>query len=381
MAKACLDSRRGTRAHSEDGSGTEPAANLQSHAVWLVGFRDLQWRRKRFFIAVLATALLFSVTLLLAGIAASFRNEVRRTLNEVHADAWIVPSGTVGPFTSTNLFPAAEARRVAGVSGVTRADPLLLFHETIRTPKPKDLNVIGYVAGGVGEPRVTAGRLPKAAHEMVIDRSFGNKLDSTVMIARESFRVVGTVTGITYLGGTATAFVSVIDAQNLVLRGAPLATAIVTRGEPRGPLPRGYVSLSNDVVRTDLTRPLASAIQTIGLLNVLLWIIAAGIIAAILYMSALERVREFAVIKAMGAANGFVVVGLASQAVVLALAAAVVAFALALVLAPAFPMSVEIPIAAYVELIIVAVTVGCVGSLAGLRRVLTVDPSVAFGGA
>jgi putative ABC transport system permease protein len=135
------------------------------------------------------------------------------------------------------------------------------------------------------------------------------------------------------------------------------------------------------VVRTDLTRPLASAIQTIGLLNVLLWIIAAGIIAAILYMSALERVREFAVIKAMGAANGFVVVGLASQAVVLALAAAVVAFALALVLAPAFPMSVEIPIAAYVELIIVAVTVGCVGSLAGLRRVLTVDPSVAFGGA
>jgi putative ABC transport system permease protein len=197
----------------------------------------------------------------------------------------------------------------------------------------------------------------------------------------QAFRIVGTLKGITFLGGIATGFVSVADAQKVLLRGTPLTTAVVTRGVPTGPLPPGYISLSSNAVRADLVRPLGNATHTISLLNGLLWIIAAGIIAAILYMSALERVREFAVIKAMGAANGFVVAGLASQAVVLAVSAAIVAFGMAKLIAPTFPLPVEIPTAAYVELLIVSVTVGLVGSVAGLRRVLAVDPAVAFGGA
>ena len=195
------------------------------------------------------------------------------------------------------------------------------------------------------------------------------------------FRVVGTVKGITYLGGIAAGFVSVTDAQQLLLRGAPLATAIVTRGTPSGAPPAGYAVLSNAAVHSDLMRPVGVAAGTIGFLNILLWIIAAGIIAAILYMSALERMKEFAVIKAMGAANPFVIMGLGSQAIVLALGAALVAFVLARLLVPTFPMSVEIPFAAYIELLVVSVTVGLIGSLAALRRVLAVDPAAAFGSA
>jgi putative ABC transport system permease protein len=346
-----------------------------------VGFRDLQWRRKRFFIAVLATALLFSVTLLLSGISAFFDNEVTRTIHALGVDAWIVPSGTTGPFTSATLFPESEGARVARMAGVTRADPIVLFRETVLLPKPKTLNLIGYAPGGVGQPRVTDGRLPRAPHEIVVDTALNQGIGRTLVLGKQRYTVVGTVSGITYLGGAPAAFISATDAQSLLVNGSRLVTAIVTRGVPTGPLPPGYVSLSNSAVRADLARPLASAASTIGFLNVLLWIIAAGIIAAILYMSTLERVREFAVIKAMGAANGFVVAGLASQAVVLSVAAAIVAFALALLIAPTVPLSVEIPPAAYAELLVVSVTVGIVGSLAGLRRVLTVDPAVAFGGA
>ena len=349
--------------------------------MWLVGFRDLQWRRRRFFIAVLSTALLFSVTLLLSGIDASFKNEVKRTMNELDVDAWIVPTGTTGPFTTSNLMPASEAAVIAKIAGVTRADPILLFHQTVRTPAVKDLNVIGYSPGGVGAPRPTKGRLPDATGEIVVDSSFGKGIGQTITLGGRGFTVVGTVKGITYLGGTAAAFISVADAQLLLLRGTPLATAIVTRGTPTGALPTGYTVLSSAAVHSDLVRPLANAANTIGFLNVLLWIIAAGIIAAILYMSALERMKEFAVIKAMGAANRFVVMGLGSQAVVLAIGAALVAFVLARLLAPTFPMSVEIPFAAYIELLVVSVTVGLVGSLAALRRVLAVDPAAAFGSA
>lgn len=348
--------------------------------MWLIGFRDLQWRRRRFAIAVVSTALLFAVSLLLSGISASFHNEVVRTMKELDVDTWVVPAGTTGPFTSTNLFPATDAARVAAVAGVERADPILLFHEVVRRPKPKDVNMIGFTPGGVGQPHVTDGRLPAKAGEIVVDRAFGAGVGDGLRLGSRPFRVVGTVHGITYLAGTPTAFVVMRDAQQLVLHGAPLATAVAVRGVLRGPLPQGYTSLSDAAVRADLGRPIASARSTIGFLNVLLWIIAAGIIAAILYMSALERVREFAVIKAMGSANGFVIAGLASQAVVLSLAAAVVAFVLARLIAPAVSLSVEIPARAYVELLVVSVTVGLAGSIAGLRRVLAVDPALAFGG-
>ena len=35
--------------------------------MWLVSLRDLQWRRRRFLIAVVATALVFAMSLLMAG--------------------------------------------------------------------------------------------------------------------------------------------------------------------------------------------------------------------------------------------------------------------------------------------------------------------------
>src|SRR5689334_21310560 len=181
--------------------------------MWLIGFRDLQWRRRRFAIAVVSTALLFAVSLLLSGISASFHNEVARTINELDVDTWVVPAGTTGPFTSTNLFPVSVAARVAAVPGVVRADPILLFHEVVPHPKPKDVNMIGFTPGGVGQPHPTQGRLPTKPGEIVIDRSFGASVGDVLRLGGRPFRVVGTVHGITYLAGSAAAFVSMHDAQ------------------------------------------------------------------------------------------------------------------------------------------------------------------------
>jgi putative ABC transport system permease protein len=96
-------------------------------------------------------------------------------------------------------------------------------------------------------------------------------------------------------------------------------------------------------------------------------------------MSALERTRDFAVMKATGASNGFIAFALGVQAVVLALAAGVIAIAISLALAPAVPMSVEIPKGAYGLLLLIAVVVGLLSSVAGLRRTMAVDPALAFG--
>ena len=55
--------------------------------MWRVALRDLQWRRRRFVIAVLATSLVFGMTLLMTGADASLHNEGRRIVAVLGADA------------------------------------------------------------------------------------------------------------------------------------------------------------------------------------------------------------------------------------------------------------------------------------------------------
>jgi putative ABC transport system permease protein len=49
-------------------------------------------------------------------------------------------------------------------------------------------------------------------------------------------------------------------------------------------------------------------------------------------------------------------------------------------IAPAVAMSVEVPVLAYVSLPLVAMFVGVLASLIGLRRAIGVDPALAFAG-
>ena len=98
------------------------------------------------------------------------------------------------------------------------------------------------------------------------------------------------------------------------------------------------------------------------------------------YLSALERTRDFAVFKAIGVPTRSIMSGLALQAVVVTLFAAVTGLILSKFLAPLFPMIVEVPLIAYLALPVLAVVIGLLASVAGLRRAVRVDPALAFGG-
>jgi putative ABC transport system permease protein len=184
---------------------------------------------------------------------------------------------------------------------------------------------------------------------------------------------------VTWYFGTPTLFLALEDAQAVAFDGQPLAMAILTQGMPRTEL-SGLEVLSNQQAMDDLERPLVRGTQSIDLISALLWLVAAGIIGSIVYLSALERLREFAVFKATGASNRSLLAGLALQAVVLSATAAVLAVGIARVLGPMFPFAVEIPALAFPRLVVLAMLVGLVASVAGLRRAVSVQPALAFGG-
>ena len=347
--------------------------------MWLVGFRDLIWRRRRFLVAMLAAALVFAITLVLSGLTASLHRETSTTVKAIGADAWVVPPGSSGAFTNTETLPASLANTIASEPGVQGAIPLVLALQTAHMPAATDMNVIGYRPGGFVNPPLTSGRALGHDGEIVVDVTLGRHIGDRVLIGTRDFSVVGTTKGVSYLGGIGAGFITLRDAQAILFSGQPFATAIVTRGFPRSGGSK-FTVLDNAQVLRDLRRPVRMASQTIGLLDLLLWTIAAGIIGAILYVSALERTRDFAVLKAIGAPNRFVLAGLASQAIVLSLIAAAVAIAFSFALAPLFPMAVDVPFLAYPLLIVVSIVVGSLASIAGLRRALSIDPALAFGG-
>ena len=347
--------------------------------MWLITLRDLQWRRRRFGIAIAATALVFAMALVIAGIAASFRAEAIRTVRAVGADAWVTSEDVTGPFTTFASIPESHETTLDSDPEVRSADPLIVLRQTYLVGDgAKDVTLIGHRAGGLGTPPVARGRAPRAAREIAVDASAGFDLGRTFVVGTTGFTVVGVTEGLHFFAGLPAAYVVLADAQELAFGGGEFVTAYVTRGVPSVPVPGLKVS-TNENARNDLMRPLLSAIQTIDLCQVLLWVVAAAIIGSVVYLSALERVRDFAVLKATGASTRSLYGGLALQSVVVSLVAGGVAVGIAHAIAPTFPLSVEIPSGSYALLPGVALVVGILASIAGLRRTASVDPALAFG--
>ena len=77
--------------------------------MWLVGVRDLQYRRRRFLIAVLATSVVFAMTVLMSGMSNGLDAEVDRIVASFHADSWVVARGASGPFTASKFLAATTS--------------------------------------------------------------------------------------------------------------------------------------------------------------------------------------------------------------------------------------------------------------------------------
>ena len=345
----------------------------------LAALRDLQWRRGRFAIAVVGTALVFSMGLLMSGLSNAFTVEVDRTLRQSGGDRWVAPSGAAGPFSAGINIPLDAVAAAGGLSGVERSDPVLFTRAVVMVgTKSVDINMFGVVPGGLGAPAASQGRSAAATGEAMVARRLAGVGAHLVILGR-SFVVVGTVDKASLIAGSPSAFLVLHDAQALVTHGQNLASMIVTKGVPTS-LPAGLTAFDRGQAKADLARPLTNATRSIDFIRVLLWLVAALIVASVIYVSTLERTRDFAVFKATGVPTRAMASGVGLQAIVITLAASVVGGAMALLIAPGFPLDVVIPRSALLLLPVLAVIVGMVASLVGLRRVAEVQPALAFGG-
>ncbi len=347
--------------------------------LWLAGIRDLQWRRRRFVIAVLGTSLVMALTLLLTGFLATFDVEIDRTLKIIKADGYIVQEGRPGPFLGGTPIPLDIAQRAAELPGVTEASPIIMTPQVTDRTEHADIFLVGALPGGMGAPIPGEGRAPAESGDAVIDTRSGIRIGETFGISGRPFKVVGTVRGLTYGGGRPTVFVTLADAQQLMFAGQPFVTTVAVRGAPTS-LPDGAVYMSAKVAGQDLKRPLANTVESIGTFRTMLWIVATALVGSVVYLSALERIGDFAVFKATGTATRDLLGALIVQAIALSVSASVLAIGLAYLLRGMFPVEPLLPARIQLTLPIVGLVIGVLSSGFALRRAVTVDPALAFGG-
>ena len=155
-------------------------------------------------------------------------------------------------------------------------------------------------------------------------------------------------------------------------------SAVLANGGATGPA--GTSVITADEAAEDALGPLESAVTSVDLIRGLLWLVAAIIIGAVVYLSALERNRDFAVLKAVGARNRGLAGSLAIQAVLVALLGTALASGLQMLIQPVFPLTVRVPVSAFWTIPIAAVFVALEAAIAGMRKVAGADPATAVAG-
>jgi putative ABC transport system permease protein len=181
---------------------------------------------------------------------------------------------------------------------------------------------------------------------------------------------VGTTSRSTVLAGQGLVFVDLTSAPGGVFQNTEVVSGFVVNGTADARVADVVILSANDVV-DDALGPIESAVASIDLIRILLWFVAAIVMGAVIYLTALGRERDFAALKAVGASLGG---GFSVLAIMVALIASFFGTIAAELIEPVFPLPVSIPGSAPVP-----VPVGLVSAILGVRKANRTDSAEAFG--
>ena len=359
--------------------------------------RALFQDRRRAALASGGVAAALLLVLLLQGIFDGAMRQVTAWLRASPADVIVSQRDVRTMHMSLSALSPETVDTVAAVDGVAWAEGIRYTTTFVVSPAgDQQLSyVIGYdpATGRGGPRRLTAGRAPGtgeiALEEIGADR-LGVGPGDQVAVFGDSFRVSGLFRG----GTTVTNSLAFVRTDDFAARAGPAVAYVLVGarpGVPPGELARrlgaavpgvtvqtraGFAREEASLVQ-DMSADLMRIMSTIGLL------IALAVIGLTLFTVTLAKLREHAVVKALGGRTGRLAAVVLAQAAWSVAAAVGLAAALAVVLGalvgavePA--IAIEITPSSVLRVGAAALVVGGLGAVVPLRRVVAVDPASAF---
>ena len=196
----------------------------------IAALRDMQWRKRRFAIAILSTSIIFAMTLVLTGLANGFRVEADKTVDSLGVDLFLVKAGASGPFVGATPFALADLPRIASTPGVVAAAPLAYAGGTATLGDvTRNVDIFGAPERGPGMPAVSEGRPPSTPDEVAVSSTLGRGIGDDVEIASRRLHIVGMVENSTALANLPNVFLTTRGAQQLVYRSEEHTSELQSR--------------------------------------------------------------------------------------------------------------------------------------------------------
>lgn len=357
--------------------------------------RTLFAERRRSALAVLGVAVSLLLVLMLGGIFAGAIRQVTAYLRTSGADVIVSQEAVRTMHMSSSALPEAVVDEVRAVRGVAWADPIRYATATIASSKDRQLAyVIGYRPGGHGGPRsIVAGRGPDDG-EIVVDDVTARLLDvgigQTVQVLGTEFRIAGLAANATSITNTI-AFITYDDFARLrgpsvsyVLVGAEPGTAAADlRDALAAGVPAVTAQTRAEFVHEEAALVRGMSADLMRIMTAVALVIALAVIALLLFTTTLGHLRDYGVVKALGAGASRLVGVVFVQALWTAGLALATATVLAIVVAfvvtnASDNVTIVITSADVGRLGISAGVVALGGALLPLRRLLRLDPADAF---
>ena len=391
--------------------------------------RDILNGWGKFVFTGLGLGLLIGVTLSMAGIYRGLVDDGRVLLGNGGADLWVVQRDTLGPYAEPSNVRDDAYRALLSVKGVVEAGNVTYLTMQIEHQGGNvRVMLVGFQPGHPGEPGYfVAGRpVTRSHYEAIADIKSGFSLGERIRIRRHEYTVVGLTRRMVSSGGDPMVFVPLRDAQEVQFlkdndallneRARIAANPAFNRPAVPGLLEAVQASQANSrtvnvvmlrlarhadeaVVASEIRRwkhleaytradmdeilvakLIATSAKQIFMFLVILAIVSAAIVAFIIYTMTLNKVREIAVLKLIGARNRTISAMILQQALGLGAIGFIVGKTAATLWAPIFPKYVLLlPGDALLGALLVVV-ICALASIVAIRAALRVDPATAIGG-
>lgn len=354
--------------------------------------RNLSRQRLRLALSAGGVGMALLLILALDGVYAALLNRVTAYPDNQGAPLIASQKGVETMHMSSSTIPLEKVRALQHDPRVERADPILYTTVVLGRGRRAFSYVIGYGDGG-GPWDMASGRARPSGAEVVLDERtaerLGASIGSQVPVLGSDVRVVGLAGGASsVISGLAWVDYDAFD-RAVEARGAASYVLVTPRGEPRAAaeaLARDYgltvqtrerFSANERQVVSDMSTGLIRGMLVIGV------VVGLAVAALSIYTATTARLREYAVLKAIGMRNR-TLYALVSRQSLLTVAAglglALVLVALLAWLVPLAEPSVTIDLRAgtVIRTGALAAIIAVVAAAMPARRVARLDPASVY---
>jgi putative ABC transport system permease protein len=402
-----------------------------------LAIKDVQHNLGRFSLTAIGIGMMLMMVMGMAGIYRGLIEDATLIVERIDGDLWIVQRDTRGPFAEVSRVPQTLVYRVQSVPGVNSAREFV-FHTIQRqhAGKPLRMSVLGLswpTDKGEWLPLISGRPLAQNHFEIIVDKTLGYQLREQIRLGKETYRVVGITSGMVSSGGDGMGIVTVSDSQAIQFDSVGEAlrlersarerrSALVDRflnqpelveqlSHPASELPAvaspgisavlariapgtnidhvqkviaswGDVSVYTKAGQEELLLQgmVDKARRQLGMFRALLTIIAAVVMALILYTLTLDKLHSIALLKLLGAPDRTILGMLLQQAIALGAMGYGIAFVIGSQLFPYFPRRVVITNEDLLQLLLIVFVISILSSLLGIWRAMRVQPTEALMG-